>query len=175
MLHDSEEFLQRNTCLHFSVQQAHLTWWWAARHCSLGLQWPIAQPTVRHLWNTGRGVKRLLTTKKLEGVCSAAHLHNHPVLVPSRHPQRGLSAPPLLGIILIRHMLFSQQFYILPAVTLFCNDEMIKACWQRNEHRNLMLPNWEQQDTIKAVHFSQIFLRWTRLSQCLLKRSAMCG
>lgn len=60
-------------------------------------------------------------------------------------------------------------------MTLFWNDETNKTCWQRNEHRNLMHPNREQWDTISLVCSGQIFLRWTWLFQCLLKKSAMCG
>lgn len=68
-------------------------------------------------------------------VFSNTVLHNHPVLVPSRHPQRGLSAPTLLGTALIMHMLFPQQLNYTSSDTLL----------ERWNEQNLLAKKWTQE------------------------------
>lgn len=141
VFHDIEEFLQRNTCLCFALQQVHLPGWWANSHSSLRLQWLIDNRCRHNPLRATSGTKAKCHQKASNNrkagrsVFSNTVLHNHPVLVPSRHPQRGLSAPTLLGIVLIMHMLFPQQLN-------YSSSDTLLEWWN---DQNLLAKKWTQE------------------------------
>lgn len=122
----------------------------AMTHCTTGADTTHCEPPLEQRPNV---IKRPLTTKKLEGGSNTAP-QNQPVLVPSRDPQHGLSAPPLLGIVLIIHVLSAQQ--------LNYNSSNTLLQWWNDQ--NLLAEKWTQESEAskqRAIGHNQLGAVWS--------------